>query len=244
MLDIFDKDGARVLRAFLRRALAPFCLGVLTVALCACHKGDRPRAMACPAFAHVDRTALPTHLNDDPAGERLDDMWTRWSGDRPAIAWRTPAPDATLRLMTSDGMVAEPAAREIAGRRSARGWEIYARKSDLTGPSMIWGPWAPVRLSSSAASRLDALLADPCLWDAPSFLDGEVRLKNGRYDSRPDGPSTVYEVSIGEHRWRGWHFSWTVGVPGQVRGVLLGEAFGSPQYGLDEIGPDGWIDRP
>ena len=220
------------------------CLAVLTVALSNCTQGVTARVPACSAFAHVDRTALPSHLNNNPADERLDAIWTRWTQDQPKIAWRTRVPDATVRFETSDGMVAHPARREIAGRRSSDGWEIYSRSSSLSGPLVAWSPWAPVPLSARAASRLDALLAEPCLWNAPQFLDAEVRLKNGRYDSRPDGPLTSYDISVGGRRWGGQHFSWMVGAPGQLRGILLAEAFGLPEYPLDEIGPYGWIDKP
>ncbi|MFS0711442.1 hypothetical protein [Brevundimonas phoenicis] len=219
------------------------CLAILTVALSGCAQGETQRVSECSAFAHVDQAALPSHLNNDPADERLDAIWTRWTQDQPDIVWRTRVPDATVRFETSDGMVEHPARREVAGRRSSDGWEIYARSSSLPGPLVAWSPWVPVPLSPGAASRLDALLAEPCLWSAPRFLDGEVRLKNGRYDSRPDGPLTGYDVSEGGRRWGGWHFSWMVGAPGQLRGILLAEAFGLPEYPLDEIGPDGWIDK-
>jgi predicted outer membrane lipoprotein len=220
------------------------CLAIFAIALSGYTVGENERVSECSAFAHVDQAALPSHLNNDPADERLDAIWARWSQDQPDIAWRTRAPDATVRLETSDGMVEHPGRREIVGRRSEDGWELYARSSSLSGPLVAWSPWAPVQLSPRAASRLDALLADPCLWNAPPFLDGEVRLKNGQYDSRPDGPLTGYDISAGGRRWGGWHFSWIVGAPGQIRGILLAEAFGLPEYPLDEIGPDGWINKP
>jgi hypothetical protein len=91
---------------------------------------------------------------------------------------------------------------------------------------------------------VDALLADPCLWDAPTILDAEVPLKNGRYDSRPDGPSTLYDVAVGKRRWSGWQVSWTVGPPGRLQRILLAKSFGLPESDLDEIGPEGLIDKP
>ena len=182
-------------------------------------------------------------MNNDPAAERFDVVWKRWAQDQPSIAWRTQAPNAAVRIDTSDGMVSHPARREITGRRSGEGWEVYARSS-RPGPAPTWTSWAPVRISSRAASQLDTLLTDPCLWSTPRFLDAEVPLKNGRYDSRPDGPLTAFDVSAGKHQWGGLQISWAVGAPGRLRGLLLTEAFGLPNYPPDEIDPEGWIDKP
>jgi hypothetical protein len=230
---------------YIRRTLTRSRVAILAVSfLCSCAPRDIASVETCPAFAHVDRTAPPPHLNGDPAQERLDVIWEQWAQAKPDIAWRGLAADAAIRLETSDGMAPHRARREVVGRRSSAGWEIHARSSPLDGPLLAWSPWTSVKLSDRAASRLDALLDDPCLWRAPPFLDAEVRLRNGRYDSRPDGPSTLYDVSVDKRRWGGWQVSWTVGPSGQLRGLLLSEAFGLPERALDEIGPDGWIDKP
>lgn len=217
---------------------------VVALALLGCTPRNVVREASCPAFAHVDRAALPTHLNDDPADDSFDALWTRWSQRRPDIAWRAGATDATIRLETSDGMISHPARREVVARRSSQGWEVYARSSSLAGPVINWSVWVPVSISANTASRLDRLLTDPCLWSAPRYVDGMVRLMNGRYDSRPDGPTTLYDVAAGKQRWGGMQVSWTVGVPGALRGALLSEAFKIPDHSLDRIGPDGWIDKP
>jgi len=219
-------------------------IAAIALLLFGCKPSDVVREASCPTFAYVDRAALPTHLNDDPADLRFDALWTGWSQRLPDIAWRTRTTDAAIRLETTDGMVPHPARREVAARRSSQGWEVYARSSSLAGPVTSWSAWVPVMISTSTASRLDALLTDPCLWSAPRFLDGMVRLKNGRYDSRPDGPTTLYDVTAGKQRWGGMQVSWTVGAPGALRGALLTEAFKTPDHALDEIGPDGWIDKP
>jgi hypothetical protein len=219
-------------------------IAVATFTFFGCARSDVVREASCPAFAHVDRAALPTHLNDDPADDSFDAVWTRWSQRRPDLAWRERTTDAAIRLETTDGMVSHPARREVAARRSSQGWEVYARSSRLAGPAIAWSAWVPVKISASTASRLDTLLTDPCLWSAPQYLDGMVRLKNGRYDSRPDGPTTLYDVMAGNRRWGGMQVSWTVGAPGTLRGALLAEAFKIPEHSLDEIGPNGWIDKP
>lgn len=225
-------------------AVGSTAIAVISLALFACTPREVVREASCPAFAHVDRAALPTHLNDDPADDSFDALWTRWSQRRPDIAWRTRTTDAAIRLETSDGMVSHPARREVAARRSSQGWEVYARSSSLAGPVINWSAWVPVRISTNTASQLDTLLTDPCLWSAPRYVDGMVRLKNGRYDSRPDGPTTLYDVAAGNQRWGGMQVSWTVGAPGALRGALFTEAFKIPGHSLDQIGPDGWIDKP
>jgi hypothetical protein len=154
-------------------------IAVATFTFFGCARSDVVREASCPAFAHVDRAALPTHLNDDPADDSFDAVWTRWSQRRPDLAWRERTTDAAIRLETTDGMVSHPARREVAARRSSQGWEVYARSSRLAGPAIAWSAWVPVKISASTASRLDTLLTDPCLWSAPQYLDGMVRLKNG-----------------------------------------------------------------
>ena len=225
-------------------AVGSATIAVVTLILSGCTRSDVVREASCPAFAHVDRAALPTHLNDDPADDSFDAVWTRWSQQRPDINWRTRNAEAAIRFETSDGMVSHPTRREIAARRSSQGWEVYARSSGLSGPVINWSAWAPVSVSTNTASRLDSLLNDPCLWSAPRYLDGMVRLKNGRYDSRPDGPTTIYDVTAGKQRWGGIQVSWTVGAPGALRGALLADAFKIPDHALDKIGPEGWIDNP
>lgn len=216
----------------------------LVLLLTGCAPGEAARAANCPAFADVDRTAPPPHLNGDPAEERLDAIWRRWAGTTPEVGWRTTGPEATFRLSTDTGMTAEPRIWEIAGRRGPAGWEVHTRTALISTPMMTWSPWQPATLSSEATRRLDALLANPCLWEAPAFLDAEVKLKTGRYDSRPDGPSTLYDLTVGERRWGGWHLSWTVGEPGAIRNLLLAELFDQPEYPVDHIGPEGWLDAP
>jgi hypothetical protein len=219
-------------------------IAVIALVLLGCKPSEMLREASCPAFAYIDRAALPTHLNDDPADVSFDALWTGWSQQLPDIAWRTRTTDAAIRLETSDGWVQHRVRREVAARRSSQGWEVYARSSSLADPVPSWSDWVLVRISNSTASRLDALLTDPCLWSAPRYLHGVVRLKNGRYDSRPGGPTTLYEVTAGKQRWGGMQVSWTVGAPGALRGALLSEAFKIPDHALDEIGPNGWLEKP
>lgn len=140
---------------------------LIALALSSCGPSDLVREASCPAFANVDLAALPTHLNNDPADDSFDALWTRWSQQRPDIAWRSRTPDAAIRLETSYGMVSPSVRREVTARRSFQGWEVYARSSSFAGPTISWSAWAPVRVSTNTASRLDKLLTDPCLWSAP-----------------------------------------------------------------------------
>ena len=199
----------------------------------------------CPTFEHIDWTKLPTHLLDDPDGTSFETIWNRWASAPPDIAWRTERPQATLHIETTRGALSDigPGMRVVVGRRSSNGWEIYAREGEHPA-APAWTPWRDVQLSRSAQDRIDGVLADPCLWSAPRFLDQEVALRNGRYDARPDGPFNFYDVTSGSRRWGGMHLSWTVGAPARLRGVLLSAVYGEEEYPGDEIGPDGWLDQP
>lgn len=156
------------------------------------------------------------------------------------------SPTSSVHFITwPGGLTTDPTVREVVGRQSADGWEIYARSGTAPGlQEQRWTDWRRVQLTPRGKKRLTAILEDQCLWSAPRFLDGEVRLLNGRGDARPDGPSTGYDVTRGNRRWGGWHFSWSVGPPGQLRSLLLSETFGLPEWVENDIGPDGWFDWP
>jgi hypothetical protein len=220
-------------------------IAVCVAVLSACHPGPGALPAAqCPTWENVDLGSLPTHLNNDPGDPLLEDIWAAWAAERSNIAWRTTSPASTVHFVTSPGGLSSDATeREVTGRRSAEGWEIYARSRTVPLPPEPWSDWRAVRLSPQASQRLDAILGNPCLWSGPRFLDDEVRLLNGRYDSRPDGPSTSYDVAQGHRRWGGLHFSWSLGPPGQLRSLLLSEAFGLPEWVDEDIGPDGWFDQ-
>jgi hypothetical protein len=228
------------------KSTGPF-LAVASILLAGCQlRIPPPEADQCPAFSYVDQARLPTHLNDDPADVPFEEVWTAWANRDPGLAWRTPNPEAAFHVTASPGALSEdPTEREIIGRRSGRSWEIYARSYEpRTWSERDQGEWRAIRLSREGEAALAAILRDPCLWSAPRFLDDEVPLLNGRYDSRPDGPSTTYDIVQGDRRWGGWHFSWTVGAPGRLRVLLLREAFGLREQVDPDIGPEGWIDRP
>jgi len=198
----------------------------------------------CSAWRNIDYSELPTHLNDDPLDPLIEDVWRKWADTDSGVSWSTDDPNSTVHFITSPGgLTTDPTIREIIGRRSAAGWELYARSSPANSPwRLSWTDWRRVRLTSRGEKSINAVLDDPCFWIAPRFLDGAVRLLNGRGDARPDGPSTGYDVTRGDQRWGGWHFSWSLGPQGQMRSILLAEAFGLPESVDDDIGPDGWFD--
>ena len=212
------------------------------VLLQSCH--DAPEAASaakCAAFKNLDLA----NLHDDPEDGLLEDVWADWVREQPTVAWNTASPTGSFRVFTSPGgLTLDPTSREIVGRRSTGGWEIYARSLTPPYPGQHWTPWRAVSLSQQGDQRLTAILRNPCLWAAPRFLDAEVRLSNGRYDARPDGPSTGYLVVDGQRSWGGWQHSWSVGPPGELRSLLLSEAFGLPQERNDEIDAEGWLDQP
>lgn len=220
----------------------------LTVVMLATRAGRAPvpaLPVQCPAFENVDRSRLPTHLNDDPDGLSLNTIWNDWAKEQYDIGWRTVAPNARLHVETRAGALMEGSGvRVVVGRRTLAGWEIYAREGASPAWAPTWTPWREVRMSRAAQARIDAVLEDPCLWSAPRFLEQAVALKNGRYDARPDGPFNFYDVTSGSRRWGGMHFSWTVGAPARLRAILLSEIYGEPEFPGDEIGPDGWFDEP
>lgn len=222
-------------------------IAISVALLSACHQGrDIQSAAQCPDWKNIDLSALPTNLNNDPSDPLLEDIWSAWANEQNSIAWNTLSPTSSVHFITlPGGLTTDPTVREIVGRQSADGWEIYARSGTAPGwQEQRWTDWRSVQLTPRGKERLTAILEDQCLWSAPRFLDGEVRLLNGRGDARPDGPSTGYDVTQGNRRWGGWHFSWSVGPPGQLRSLLLSEAFGLPEWVEDDIGPDGWFDWP
>lgn len=226
---------------------ASWLMPISVALLSACHPGhDIQSAAQCPAWKNIDLSDLPTNLNNDPSDPFLEDIWSGWANEQNSIVWKTASPTASVHFITSPGgLTTDPTVREIVGRQSADGWEIYARSGTAPGgQGQRWTDWRTVRLTPRGSGRLTAILGDPCLWVAPRFLADEVRLLNGRGDARPDGPSTGYDVTQGNRRWGGWHFSWSVGPPGQLRSLLLSEAFGLPEWVEDDIGPDGWFDWP
>lgn len=200
----------------------------------------------CPAWQNIDYAELPTHLNDDLNDPLLEDGWKHWADAESGVSWSIDNPISTVHFITSPGgLTSDPTTREIIGRQSAAGWEIYARSTPANSPGPLqWTEWRRVRLASQSEKRINAVLNDPCFWAAPRFLDGEVRLINGRGDSRPDGPSTGYDVRHNNRSWGGWHFSWSLGPQGQLRSILLAEAFGLPESVDDDIGPNGWFEWP
>ena len=224
-----------------------FLLAAGLAVVSGCHSATTAVTPAqCSAWQNIDYSQLPTHLNDDPNDPLLEDVWKNWAYTESDVSWRIGNPTATLHFITSPGgLTTDPTIREIIGRQSAAGWEIYARSTPAISPQALqWTDWRQVHLPPEGKRRINSVLNDPCFWAAPRFLDGEVRLINGRGDSRPDGPSTSYDVRHNKQRWGGWHFSWSLGPQGQLRSILLAEAFGLPEGVDDDIGPNGSFDWP
>jgi hypothetical protein len=224
-----------------------FLLAVAAAMVSGCHSASTIVTPAqCPAWQNIDFSGLPTHLNDDPHDPLLENIWADWANTESGVVWGAGSPTSAVHFITSPGgLTTDPTVREIIGRQSPAGWEIYARSTPSNPAERPhWTDWRRVRLSSNGERKLTAILRDPCFWAAPRFLEGEVHLLNGRGDARPDGPSTGYDVTHGDRRWGGWHFSWSVGPQGQLRSLLLAEAFGLPEWVDDDIGPDGWFDWP
>jgi len=212
----------------------------------ACHPAPKQvTAGQCQSWRSIDFGGLPTHLNDDPQDPLFEDVWRKWAKEETGIEWGTSSPISTIHFITSPGgLTTDPTVREVIGRQAPSGWEMYARSTPANPPEPQWTAWRRVILTSQGENKLNSTLADPCFWVAPLFLDGPVRLLNGRGDARPDGPSTGYDVMHRERRWGGWHFSWSVGPQGRLRSLLLAESFGLPEWPEDSIGPDGWFDWP
>ncbi len=230
------------------KALAALLI-VPAVMLPATYAGIAPTPISedqCPAFKSVDRSKLPIRQTDSaPNGPLLDHVWNEWANTDLGVTWRTQRPLAKVHVETVRGALSDrgPWARAVVGRRSAGGWEVYAREKD--NPTIPgWSPWREVQLSQEMQDRIDAVLADPCLWSAPRHLEQGVALKNGRYDLRPDGPFNYYDVTSGNRRWGGMHISWTAGTPGQLSIILMTAAYGDPAYEPDAIDSEGWLDSP
>lgn len=215
----------------------------LVLLLTGCAPGESARGVECQAFDAVDRNAPSPRLNDEPDEELLETIWKRWADAEPQLVWRSANPDATIRLSSAPGMELHPTHREVVARRAGGRWEVHARSGGTAYPHIDWDDWAEKPLSPRGTARLNALLSNPCLWNAPPFLNAIVKLKNGRHDFRPDGPSTMYAITNGAKHWGGWQLSWTVGAPGEMRNLLLAEAFGLEDYPVDQIDPVGQLNE-
>lgn len=192
----------------------------------------------CSAFRAVDRARLPTHLNDDPTEQSLETAWASWANAPLDVNWRTANPVASLRIWSSRAPLStEDKAREVVARRSSSGWEAYARQNP-DDPWGVWSPWRRVELNDTVRSRIAALLADPCLWSAPRFMDAEIPLLGGGVDLRPDGPITGYDISVEGRRWGGLYFSPRLGPPAQLRAILFAAAFGEPEWTDGDVAPE------
>jgi hypothetical protein len=198
----------------------------------------------CTEFEQVDPNAEPINVLTPSGDEPIEVAWDRWRRDEPKVAWRTETSDATIRFETAPGMHPDRRIREVVGRRSEGGWEVYARSLDGAKRRARWSAWSSKALSAQGTQRLNALLADPCLWQTPPFLRSLVKLRNGHHVERHHGPSTRYDLSSGEQRWGGWHIVWRVGIPGQVLELLLAETFRFPEVPIDQIDPVGWLEEP
>ncbi len=223
---------------------------VLVGVLPATHAGIAPPSPIsedqCPAFKSVDRSKLPIRYTDStPDGPLLDQVWNEWANTDLDVPWRTQRPLAKIHVeRVRSGLSATGHfLRVVVGRKSASGWEIYAREKE-NAPLADWTSWREVQVSEVTQKRIDAVLADPCLWSAPRHLEQGVALKNGRYDLRPDGPFNYYDVTSGNRRWGGMHISWTAGTPGQLSIILMTAAYGDPAYEPDAIDSEGWLDSP
>lgn len=226
------------------RAISALAVGAVLVT--GCQPAAKTVSPAqCPAWRNIDFSKLSEHQNGDPNAPLWEDVWKNWANAETGIVWGADRPTSVVHFITyPGGLTIDPVVREVVGRQTEAGWRIYARSSSGHAPRPQWTEWRSIRLTTDGERRLNSILADPCLWAAPRFLDSEVRLLNGRGDSRPDGPSTGNDLTKGDRHWGGWHFSWLVGPQGQLSALLLGEAFGLPEWVDEDIGPEGWFDWP
>lgn len=157
----------------------------------------------CLAWRSVDYSKLPAHLNDDPQDPLFETIWAAWASEETSVSWSIDTPHSTVHFRTSPGgLSTDSTVREVIGRGVNSNWEIYARSTPVAGPHPThWTAWRRVSLTASEVKKLNSILDDPCFWMAPRFLDGPVRLVNGRGDNRPDGPSTAYDVTHGDHAY-------------------------------------------
>lgn len=159
--------------------------------------------------------------------EDWEQSWKNWVREAPRKPWRGSPPTDWFRLYSADGFVPRQKLREVFGRRDGASWTLYAR---LSRPGGAWSSWRRITLPATRSARLTAAFEQPCLWTAPRYLVGEIPLKDGRSALNPDGPLTLFDLHAGDRAWGEVQVSWMLGEPGNLRAIVLAEAFGLPEY--------------
>lgn len=215
--------------------------------------------LGCGELDKIDRTRLPSGWDGGLPGPDgkfsivmpddivAMDQATHERLQEGPVATPSSAADAEIRLAQhSRGYIPPRTALSLVARREAGFWTIYAvtetSRPEIPDP-MVDSPWiaslerSPTkRLTPDDAATLDRILADKCLWSAPTFMPQAIPIrKGGIYMCPPHGPDTTFDIRDGTRRWRGAQFCRTVGPQRDLERLLIKIATGYPGDGLNPM---------
>lgn len=192
---------------------------------------------ACNAFDGLEVKSIPkTWGNAD--GVRFDDILNQWARRQGDLPWRhAGSPVAEVWLEVNDGLNEPQMSYDIHGRRLKAHWLLYGRSMRIDSRANRRSPWRPVLASQRETAILDGLLSDECLWSAPRFLPAKLPLTNGKTQEDFDGPTTFFNIRLGERRWGGLQNSWNVGPPARLGATMMSFVFGARDRFRPDIRP-------
>lgn len=194
---------------------------------------DQGTVAVCAPFDQIALDRLPTKW-ESADGVDFQETWKHWADDQDGSPW--PISDRPLpqfRLVTNLSFVPNgPVSQEVRGQQLDGVWHMTARSGRLghRQRKWLWTKWKTVTVSLEAAAKIDALLQDQCLWQAPRFLDSELPLASGGRVPSFDGPISFFDVRAAHRQWGGIQVSWRLGSPGKLRAAILAAAFSEPEY--------------
>ncbi len=194
-----------------------------------------PPAETCSAFALVDPQRLSNRLrhgDDVPFEEVLR------SALKPPELRDFQRADRWV-IVSEAWFINDRAKREVAAFRIRGEWRAAYRTLSAAALSKraFRSRWRVTTLSSETGHLLETLVADPCLWTAPRFLDAAIPITPAGWVTSFDGPITSYEVHVGNRTWSGLQISWRLGPPAELRSALFQAIFHDDATSKDYIDP-------
>jgi hypothetical protein len=110
----------------------------------------------------------------------------------------------------------------IATRAAADGWDVV-RVSEGREGGRLPAEAASVRrarVSGAEAVKLNAMVADRCLYAEPTYYGRTVPTRDGGEATCADGADYLIEIEAGGRRHRSFHACHTFGRPGEVAGIF------------------------
>jgi len=216
-----------------RRSLAiGLPIGILLFAPTLLGPSNLPSTASCRPFDRLALAKLPVSW-ETAGGIKFQTAWNDWV----ARSDRSPLPETVdrrqIHIESTIGFTpGGPLHVDVRGQEYGSTWRLASRTAYLDRKLLTsrWSHWKVSDLSSDAAHKIDAMLRDGCLWNAPRFLESYAPLKAGDYGASYDGPVTFYDLKGHGRVWSGIQVSWRIGAPGRLASFLINKAFGYDAY--------------